>query len=141
MPGTDVERIWYRRVPGVWLYALPIGLAAYAAAERSWVGAAWAVLTFPQVWLARRGATVLSTEGIETGVLRRRRVPWAQVRALRASPYLPDVRAVLADGSTVALRSVEWYAPRPEGRAPRGSVQAVAEWARAHGHDVPVVAA
>ncbi|HEV2889643.1 MAG TPA: PH domain-containing protein [Frankiaceae bacterium] len=140
MAGTDVRRIWYRRVPGAWYYAFPLGLAAYAVAQRSWLAACWALLTFPQVWLARRGATTLTAEGIETGVLRRRRVPWGEVRALRASSADPRAAAVLADGTAVPLRAVEWYAPRPEGRAPRGSVQAVAEWARAHGHDVPVVA-
>lgn len=129
MPGTDELRIWYRRRPGAWLYALPAVLLATTVVDRSWIAGAWAVLIFAQVFFARRGVTVLTPTHVVTGVLRRRSVPWADVREIRATEADPQAYAVLDGGSTVALRAVYW----PD------SVRTVVEWARAHGHDVVAV--
>jgi len=139
MRGTDELRIWYRRRPGAWQYAFPVILFAVVVVERPWIAGAWAVLTFTQVLVARRGVTVLTPAHVATGVLRRRRAPWADVWAIRASEGDPQAYAVLHDGSAFALRAVYWHAPRIEGHGPPGSVQTVVEWARAHGHDVVAV--
>ncbi|HEX8002358.1 MAG TPA: PH domain-containing protein [Mycobacteriales bacterium] len=142
MPGTDSLRIWYGRVPPAWLYVLPGAVGTVAVVDRTWVPVAWTALTFGQVWLPRHGATRLTDDGIETGLLRRHRVPWSDVRSVRVSPEAPRrAVAVLADGTAVPLRGVEWRAPRPPAGAAHGSAQQVVDWARAHGHEVTLDAA
>jgi len=126
--------------PSRWLYALPAALAAYAVVGRSWFAAAWALLTFVQVWLPRRQRTLLTPANLVVGgTVRRRAVPWEQVRAVRAAPAGRHVTALLADGSDVRLPGVVWRAVRPEGQAAEGSAQAVAEFARTHGHPVALI--
>lgn len=89
--------------------------------------------------VSRRNVTVLTPEGLTGGLVRRRTVPWTDVRGVVASPYLPRVAATLADGGSLALPNVEWRAERAPGQASPRSAQAVVEWARQHGHDVALV--
>jgi hypothetical protein len=142
MRGTD-ERL---RIAGDAVYAgLVAGVGAVlmvTLVSRSWPGAvALLAIVAAQLVVLRRAATVLTKETLTGGTFRRREVPWGDVRAVRASGLLGRVDALLADGTELPLPAVEWYAPRPEGKAPPRSAQRVVEWARAHGHDVELVQA
>lgn len=137
MRGTD-ETV---RIGAAGAYAaLVIGAGTFLlvmVVRWSWAGiAAAAVLFAAQLAVLRRAATVLTPRTLTGGLLRRREVPWGEVRALRVSAHVGRVDAVLADGTALPLPGVGWEAPRPAGQAPPRSAQRVAEWARAHGHDL-----
>jgi hypothetical protein len=140
MPGTDRLTIRVAGPAMTWVAAGTAVLAGVLAVTgRSVWLAAWAVLFAVQVVVQRWNATVLTPSHLEARSLRRRLVPWADVTAVRATTSVRRVEALLADGSTLTLPGVLWRGRRAEGSAPPRSAQAVAEWARARGHDVALV--
>lgn len=123
--------------PIAWLR--PVAVAGYALVARPplwWVALAGAVVALDVVYLLR-ARTTLAPDGVTTcDGFRTRRAAWADVE--RLAPCRGGFGAHTRDGRAIKLFGVPtpFVEPPP---TPERSARRVADYARAHGHEIQLV--